>query len=148
MHLRMDSSELKPAELWEHQPTLAHTCKLGPCRSQPPLLLYSAGWRRDRPSWGGSGLGGGQVNSLGFHGGQVRLQLLLPEGWTCSSSHPSSFFHILSSLKKGEKGRPHLHTLSPCSEQYLLVQLIHSSTCGERGWAAHIQARQQGAKGQ
>lgn len=54
----MDSSELRPADLWEHQSTLAH---IGPglAPAEASLHCCSVGWRRggpsSRPSWGGSG---------------------------------------------------------------------------------------------
>lgn len=56
--LRMDSSELRPADLWEHQSTFAHT---GPSVAPAEASFHfgSTLWLGEevdsRPSWGGSG---------------------------------------------------------------------------------------------
>lgn len=89
------------------------------------------------------GLEGGLVNSLGFHGEQVRVQLLLLKGGPAPHPTPSHSFHILSTLRVGEKGRPHFHTF-PLAVNSTLWFSLHTGAHVEKGVPlSKIQALQQ-----
>lgn len=89
------------------------------------------------------GLEWGLVNSLGFHGEQVRVQLLLLKGGPAPHPTPSHSFHILSTLRVGEKGRPHFHTFPLAVNSTLWFSLYTGARVEKEGSTAQIQALQQ-----